>query len=778
MDDPASIDALPALRTGATRPAWVFDSVSHSVGLLACLAAAAASALLGLPAALTAACAFMGAVTIVVVGARSRPAVGSVRNATVIADEILAAGDLVGVESAVRAEIESWPEFDLRWCALAPIVSLDDQRRLPHSVARELQLVLTAVDLSDPAPTLTSLPDGEAVALTCGSESNLVLVVKASSIPDDAASVFGGLAALAGVAARQIDLERELGSQRRSVRYEELVRFSSDAIFIVDASGTIRYAAPSVTAVLGRLSADVEGTALRSLVVDEQQADIDTFLGNVQLLGARNPTSVALRFLRNDGVEIDGELTGANLLDNADVRGMVVTIRDVSGRIELERQLRHQAFHDGLTGLANRALFRDRLDRAIRVRRDATDHAPAVAYIDVDDFKAVNDSFGHAAGDQVLRAVAERINACLRGGDTAARLGGDEFAILVEDIPDDDALVLLVQRVVDAIAAPMTVGRDTIVTVSASAGLATCAGDVSSSDDLLRRADMAMYRAKLRGKQQVAHYESGMQDVVHERMEIAADLDRAIRSGEIGVHYQPVIDLVSERIVGVEVFVRWERSERGVVEPHDFLEVAEETGLIVPMGALVLDRALRDLREWQDLGVDGFDLSVNVSARQFLHDDFESMVLGTMAIHGIDPERLQLEITEGVLTAGGARAEERLRRLVAHGVSVALDDFGTGQSSLRTLQALPVGQLKIDRSFVSTLDTDGRTITRSIVDLAVSLGASAVAEGIERPDELAALRDLGCGFGQGNLFAAPGPAATVLPLLLTDRLVPAPASPA
>lgn len=770
MDDPASISAPRASSRAA--PIRVFDSMGRWVGLLACLVTAA-TALAGLPPVLTAGSAFVGAVGILVVGARVRAAIGSVRNATVIADEILAAPDLAAVEAVIRAEIASWPDFDLLWCALAPIVPLDDQRLLPHAVARELQLVLTSVELSDPAPTLTPLPGGEAVALTCGSESDLVLVVKARHIPDDAASVFGELAALAGIAARQAVLAAELRERRRSARYEELVRFSSDAIFIVDASGTIRYAAPSVTSVLGRWSVDVEGADLRSLVVEEQAADVDTFLGNVQLLEARNPTSVALRFVRGDGVEIDGELTGANLLDNADVRGMVVSVRDVSGRIELERRLRHQAFHDALTGLANRALFRDRLDRAMRVRRDPTDHAPAVAYIDLDDFKYVNDSFGHAAGDQVLRAVAERITGCLRGGDTAARLGGDEFAILLEDIPDDDALVQLVERVIEAVAAPMTVGRDTIVSVSASAGLATSAGDVASSDDLLRRADMAMYRAKVRGKQQVAHYETGMQQVVHDRMEIAAELDQAIRVGEIEVHYQPVIDLESEQIVGVEAFVRWDSPSRGALTAADFVEVAEETGLIVPLGALVLDRALADLRSWQDLGLDGFAMSVNVSARQFLHDDFESTVLGTLAIHGVDPAHLQLEITEDVLTVGEVRAEERLRRLAAHGVGVALDDFGTGQSSLRTLQTLPVGQLKIDRSFVSALDDGGSVITRSIVDLAVTLGASAVAEGIEQPDELAALRALGCGLGQGNLFAAPGPADAMLPLLLTERLVAA-----
>ncbi len=751
-------------------PVHVFDSIGRWVATLACLLAAT-SALAGLAPRVTAATAVLGAVGILVAQAKVRAVVGPRRSATAIADEILAARTVGGIESAVVAEIASWPRFALSWCALVSVVPIDEPRGLPAGGIDDLRRILASVDLSDLRPRYLDLVKGEVVAINCGVESHLVLVVASSRrITPEAEAAFGELAAIAGVAARQLDLDAEVAERRDSARFEELVRFSSDAIFIVDAAGRIRYAAPSVTSVLGRLSVDVEGRALGDLVIPEHTPDLATFLGNVQLLEARNSTSVALRFTRADGSEIDGELTGANLLDNRDVRGIVITVRDVSGRVELEKQLRHQAFHDGLTGLANRALFRDRLDRAMRVRRDPTVHAPAVAYIDLDDFKAINDTFGHAAGDQALRCVADRIAACLRGGDSPARLGGDEFAILVEQTPDERALVELVQRVVDAIAEPMTLGTDTVVSVSASAGVAACTSGVASVDDLLRRADIAMYRAKVRGKQQVAHYESEMHRVVHERLDLAAELDTAIRQHALELHYQPILDLASERIVGVEAFVRWPNASRGPLGPHDFLEIAEDTGLIVPLGAHVLNTALADLASWRALGIDDFLVSVNVSVRQFLHDEFEATVRDALVTHDIDPALLLLEITESALTLGETAAEDRLRSLAALGVGVALDDFGTGQSSLRTLQTLPVGQLKIDRSFVSALRADGSVVAQSIVDLALALGASAVAEGIEHPDEVVALRSLGCGLGQGNLFGAPSPASVVLPLLVADRL--------
>lgn len=747
----------------------VFDSMGRGVAVAACLVASA-TALAGLPATITAATAVLGAIGIVVARLTARSVLGPRRSATAIADEITTARTLNEIQGALRDEIGSWRRFALSWCALVPVIPIEEPRGLSARAVEDLRRILASVDLHDRRPVYMDLARGEAVALTCGAESELVLVVASPHrISAEAEEAFGELAAIAGVAARQLDLDAEIALRRESARFEELVRFSSDAIFIVDAVGTIRYAAPSVTAVLGRWSIDVEGTPLRDLVTPEHAPDVATFLGNVQLLDARNSTSVALRFVRGDGVEIDGELTGANLLDNRGVRGIVVTVRDVSGRVELEQQLRHQAFHDPLTGLANRALFRDRLERAMRVRRDPTDHAPAVAYVDLDDFKAINDGFGHDVGDQVLQGIGERILGCLRGGDTAARLGGDEFAILIEDVPDERALVHLVQRVVDAVAAPMTIGADIVVSVSASAGVAACSGEVQTADALLRRADMAMYRAKVRGKQQVAHYESAMHQIVHDRLELAAELDAAIDDKMLAVHYQPIVDLRSERIVGVEAFVRWPSSNRGLLAPHDFLELAEDTGLVVPLGAVVLETALADLTSWRREGFDDIGMSINVSPRQFLHDDFERMLRDGLQEREVDPSLLLLEITEDVLTGGDGAAEQRLRALHDQGIGLALDDFGTGQSSLQALQTLPIGQLKIDRSFIAPLREQGSVVAKSIVDLALALGAAAVAEGIEHPDELSALRTLGCRLGQGNLFAPPAPADETLQVLIDSR---------
>lgn len=772
-DDPASNGgARSGNRADFGDPAptlALFDSMGRCVAVLACLFTAAA-AFAGVPAPVTAATAFLGAVGIIVAQVTVPSVLGTRRRATAIADEVARARSLTEIQAALRAEIATWPKFDLSWCALVPLVPTDEPAGLPPGAAVELQRVLASVEIGDRRPVYVELARGEAVALTCGIESELVLVVASPRrISPAAEDAFGELAAIAGVAARQLDLDAEIADRRHSARFEELVRFSSDVIFIVDAAGTIRYAAPSVTSVLGRWSVDVEGRPLQDLVSPDQAPDVATFLGNVQLLDARNATTIELRFVRGDGTEIPAELTGANLLDNRSVRGIVVTVRDVSSRVELEQQLRHQAFHDGLTGLANRALFRDRLDRAMRVRRDPTDHSPAVAYVDLDDFKAINDGFGHAVGDQVLRSIGERISGCLRAGDTAARLGGDEFALLLENVPDDRALVELVQRVIDAVAAPMTVGNDVVVAVSASAGLATCAEDVTGADDLLRRADMAMYRAKLRGKQQVAHYETEMHDLVHERLQLAAELDEAIGSDALEVHYQPIVDLASEHIVGVEAFVRWRSPSRGLLAPNDFLEIAEDTGLIVPLGAAVLDTALGNVADWRSRGLDDLRLSINVSIRQFLHDDFVESVRAALEAHDVEPRLLVLEITEGVLTADDRAATARLRSLHELGIGLALDDFGTGQSSLRTLQSLPIGQLKIDRSFIAPLREEGSVVAQSIVDLALALGASAVAEGVEHQDEVVALRSLGCRLGQGNHYAPPAPADVVLPLLARDR---------
>ena len=695
-----------------------------------------------------------------------------------LADALLDATDLTEIEEVVRAELSRWDGVDLHWCRLTPLVPAEpqatDRAAVTSSVAvdRDLRRILSRFEATEGRVVRMSLRRGEAVAVSCGGGTDLVLVAAASQLPAGTTAAIEPLAALVGVVVRQLGQRAQLDERRRTARFEELVRFSSDAIFITDATGTIRYAAPSVTTVLGVWSTEVENRHLSELVVPEQHGDVLTFLGNVQLQDPRDPSSVSLRFRRGDGSTIHGEITGSNLLGNDEIRGLVLTVRDVSARVELEEQLRHQAFHDGLTGLANRALFRDRLERAMKVRRDRADAAPVVAYIDLDDFKDINDRHGHAAGDEVLCAIAGRIQACLRGSDTAARLGGDEFALLIEEIGDRESVAQLVQRVVDAVSEPIMVGDDLVIHASVSSGVATANVEVNDAEDLLRHADMAMYRAKLLGKAQVAVFEAEMRDDAHDRIALTGELDAAIDRGDLELHYQPIVEIETERIVAVEALVRWPHPRRGLLGPGEFIEVAEESGLIVPLGAHVLAVGLADLAGWRSTGVSDLALSVNVSPRQFLHEDFERDVLAALETAGLDAGCLLLEITEATL-AGGDAAADRVRRLSALGIRFAIDDFGTGQSSLQALHELPINQLKIDRAFVSPYRHESEVdLARLVVEIADGVGAVAVAEGIERPEELEVIQRIGCVLAQGNHFGPAGPAGTILPMLMTERSRP------
>ncbi len=741
--------------------------MARFAGAVACLGGAL-SAVYGQPSSDTAALAILGAVAFLAV-ARPRRDSDEPRPPADIADDLLEARTVGDVEAVVLSELEGWSGVELAWCILTPHVAAGT-RNLDAVVQRDLERVLARISETDVGPVRVALAYGEAVVVPCGARSGLYLVVAcAHDIPASLIPRVTELALLAGFASRQLAVDAALDRKRESTRFEELVRFSSDAIFILDAAGTIRYAAPSVTGVLGHLSVDVEGHRLIDLVDPSQIDDATSFLALVQRQDPRNPTSVELRFRRADGSEIEGEVTGANLLGNGDVRGIVVSIRDVSARHALEQQLRHQAFHDALTGMANRALFNDRLERAMRVRRGRHDQAPAVAFLDLDDFKTVNDSLGHAAGDTLLATVAERITNCLRGADTAARLGGDEFAILIEEVVDDRALVDVIQRVVDAVGAPITLPGDHVIEVRVSAGIATSTDGVESADDLLRRADLAMYRAKLRGKAQVVRYEPEMHRAVSDRLTLTAELDDAIREDAIDVHFQPIVDLETERVIAVEALARWPHRTRGMLSPLHFIGLAEETGLIVPLGMSVLRRAVGALADWHAHGLTHLMVSVNISPRQFRDEAFSRELFEVLDEHGVDPTCLMLEITEACFSSDYEMAADLLRSLVDSGIRIAVDDFGTGHSSLRTLQQLPFHQLKIDRGFVSPLrDDDERALAATIVDLARSLGADAVAEGIEDATELNALRRMGCTLGQGHFFGLPTDEAAVLPMLLAE----------
>jgi len=440
----------------------------------------------------------------------------------------------------------------------------------------------------------------------------------------------------------------------------------------------------------------------------------------------------------------------------ADTDGHVLQgyLIDVTARKEAEEQLRHQAFHDALTGLANRALFADRVEHALVLRSQRPQAEVAVLLLDLDDFKSVNDTLGHTAGDVLLCAVGRRLREALAASYTVARLGGDEFAVLIEDVAGPTAAVDAAETAVASLGPPFEVeGREVFVTASVGIALGRVA------DDLMRAADVAMYRAKASGKAQCVMYAPTMADDLVGRLELITDLRRARCDEDFVIHYQPVVDLASGAVVGVEALVRWQHPTRGLVPPAEFIPLAEETGKIVELGAWVLAEACSQVARWRTgrVGAESLSLNVNVSTRQVRRGVLVEDVRAALVASGLDPAALTLELTESVL----ARRQDELRAVLADvaalGVRLALDDFGTGYSSLSLLQDLPVHTLKVDRSFVSALDEDTmqQGFVQAIVDLAQALDVALVAEGMETAAETSELRRLGCDVGQGFHFSPP-----------------------
>ena len=431
----------------------------------------------------------------------------------------------------------------------------------------------------------------------------------------------------------------------------------------------------------------------------------------------------------------------------------------------------HQALHDPLTNLANRALFSDRVKHALaRVDRQA--RPIAVLFLDLDHFKAVNDSAGHTAGDQLLRAVADRLLACVRAVDTVARLGGDEFAIVLEDVRDSRDAARAAQRILDALAAPFVL-RDGQVTVGASIGLCLGTSGDQSAETLVRNADVAMYAAKDGGRGRYAIFEPGMHAAVMQRLKLEADLRLAVERGEFQLLYQPIVALGEGQIVGVEALVRWAHPEQGVVPPSEFITAAEETGLIVPMGRWVLRQSCRQARAWHDAYPTHppVRVSVNLSPKQLQHQRIVEDVSAALTDSGLDPSRLLLEVTESVLMEDTEANIATLHRLKALGVHLAIDDFGTGYSSLSYLRRFPIDIVKIDKSFIDgiTEGSEASALARAIITLGQTLHLDTVAEGIEHAEQFGELRSLGCDLGQGYHFARPLSAEAVSGLLERPR---------
>ncbi|HEY3240290.1 MAG TPA: EAL domain-containing protein [Acidimicrobiia bacterium] len=490
---------------------------------------------------------------------------------------------------------------------------------------------------------------------------------------------------------------------------------------------------------------------IRERVHPDDRDRIEGVIG--EAIQKRESFSFDHRIVRPDGDVRWLQCLGNVISDDAgEPVKLIGSAQDVTERKRAEEALAHQALHDALTGLANRALFQDRLEHAL-ARQDRDGTLSAVLFLDLDDFKTVNDGLGHAAGDLLLVAVAERLGVCLRTSDTAARLGGDEFAILLEGLHHSAEALCAVGRIMDMLREPFSI-EGSLLAVTGSIGIAV-AGPGDDPGQLLRHADVAMYRAKAEGKNRFCLFEAGMHEEVVQRLELRAELQQAVETGQLVNHYQPLVDLATGDIVGVEALVRWCHPERGLLAPAAFMAIAEETGLVVPMGLAVLREACDQAREWQALRP-GLEVNVNLSVRQLQDAGLVDEVARCLESTGLDPACLTLEITESVLLADDATAARSLGQLKELGVGIALDDFGTGYSSLSHLERFPVDILKIDKRFVQDLD-DGEApaITRAILGLGGMLGLKVVAEGIERPEQLEALRALGCRWGQGYLFSRP-----------------------
>ena len=609
------------------------------------------------------------------------------------------------------------------------------------------------------------------VPLTAGSEVIGVIGLAAGDTgrvfdETDAAGLnrFAQLASVAMENARLHAAARtELAARARSEdelrASTERLRRLADASFealVIHRDGRILEVNSAFAALFGRAPEEVLGAPVLSLFSESSRGAL------ALQLGVDNETPYETDALLADGAEAVVELIGRSIPYPDEVPARATAIHDIRERRAIQERLARQSFYDTLTGLPNRSLFMDRVTHALGWGHPDEAAPLALLLFDLDRFKVINESLGHAVGDQLLGAVGRRLAEALRPADTLARLGGDEFAVLVDGVAGEAAAEGLARRMVEALAAPFLVeGRDTYITASVGVAVSRAVGQ--SASDLLRAAEIALYRAKADAGNRVALFHPRMSATSMDRLELELDLRLAIERDELRVFYQPLVDLRSGRTLGHEALVRWEHPSRGLLSPLSFIPLAEETGLILPIGDVVLAEACRQARAWQcaDPRLADLVVSVNLSARQFAQPDLSARIATVLTETGLPPATLELEITESLAMSDAEATGVTLRTLHELGVRVALDDFGTGYSSLAYLSQLPLDVIKIDRSFVAGLQDSpaNLAIVRAVLGLAQGLGMAVTAEGIEREDQLAALRDAGCDRGQGFLFARPLPAA-------------------
>jgi diguanylate cyclase (GGDEF)-like protein/PAS domain S-box-containing protein len=537
-------------------------------------------------------------------------------------------------------------------------------------------------------------------------------------------------------------------------RYASLIKNASDVIMITDADGQLRFASPASQRTFAIHPDELLGRNLLDLWADGERERVASFLAEVAASRGRTvgPVEAAVETGNRRSTL---ECVGSNLTDDPAIAGLALNFRDVSERKTLEEQLRKLAFHDPLTLLANRSLFWNRVEHALALAQ-RTQLRVAVMFLDLDNFKNINDSLGHDAGDRLLQAAAQRLVKSTRPSDTVARLGGDEFAILLEGIGSDTDAERIAMPIGAAFNQPLLLdGRE--VDASASIGVA-CSRPGDDAEQLLRNADIAMYTAKAAGKAHLVVFQSHMQEQLHDRLRLEQDIDLALARNEFFLEYQPVVDLTHRELLGVEALLRWSHPQRGIVMPGAFIPIAEESGRIVELGRRVLLEACTQVRALSEsvAAGEGLRVAVNISGRHLQQGNLVEDVRTALEMSGLAPGNLVIELTESTIMQNTEANLARLRELKALGVRLAIDDFGVGYSSLSYLHRFPIDILKIDRAFVSrmTEQNGGPELARAVVMLGTTLGLETIAEGIENEDQATALLDLGCVAGQGFLFAS------------------------
>jgi len=592
------------------------------------------------------------------------------------------------------------------------------------------------------------------------------ILVKKVSFVDRKGEVAGLIGVITDVTHYK-ETERALESSE--ARFRVLTESALDLISILDPDGTIRYQSPALRHLMGYEPAESVGLNVFGMIHrDDVEGVKAAFSRIVESSNTREP--IEFRIRHKEGGWRTFESLGTNCTGNPHIGGVVFNSRDITDRKVIQQRIQHLAYHDNLTGLPNRSLLQDRLAHSI-ARADRSNRKVGVLFIDLDNFKNINDTLGHDVGDELLRQVARRLSECVRLEDTIARQGGDEFIVLIDSLDDGRGASIVAQKVLNALRLPFILGG-TEQHVSGSVGIAVFPEDGRDPQTLMKNADTAMFHGKGVGKNTYQYFTAQMNIAVKRRMTLESALRRAVMQKDFLLHYQPQINLESGEIIAVEALVRWKTEDSGTVMPGDFVPLAEETGLINELGEWVLREGCRQAREWQDQGLPPMRMAINLSARQFSDKAFLDMVTRVLADTKLDPTCLELEITETQVMRQTDGMILLLNRLSEMGIHLAIDDFGTGYSSLSYLKRLPIQKLKIDQSFIRdiTVDPNDTAIVVAIINMARSLELETIAEGVETAGQLALLRSKGCRMGQGYYFSAPLSASALYPLLRQNNL--------